>query len=199
MHKLQVNLLSRLKEKNGLSYAQLTRGYTDEDNINYHLRQLIKNNLVYKDEGFYFISAQGIKVLAVITDGIGKNSQPKIVYLGFICQVEDQVLLKAHPNSKEEFYNLPSGQPYFGEKIEAALTRIFYQNTGIKLSPQDFAFDPLHLKTVKTNKGVVLFDDAFLVYKVKSSSSQKEKMKLKNNWVWKDKKELENLNCWPEA
>lgn len=200
MHTLQKLLIKRLVEENGRVYSSLTRGYDSEDNIAFHLKQLLADELVEKREEKYFITAKGINKLNEFQKTDLKDNTFKMCFVGFVCKCGDEYLIKPHKNAMEVFYNLPSGSPLFGEDLTDALPRIFYDETVINLKYEDFNFDSFHMKTVKSADGDVLFDDAFVVFLVDVTSEQKEKMVMKKGCEWQRKESLEQLkNKWPET
>jgi ADP-ribose pyrophosphatase YjhB (NUDIX family) len=193
MHQIQKNLLQRLLAKNNLKYSELTAGYDFENNIVFHLKQLLGNGHLEKTGNTYTLTADGVRAAKDEGDNL------KMFFLGFVCENDGKFLLREHAEGKTKFYNLPSGKPHFGEKIENALARVFKELTGIKLLPENFKHLSLHLKTVKTSKNEILFDDAFAIYKITVSDQQAKEMKLKDSVKWFSAEEIKNLpNCWPE-
>ncbi len=207
MHKLQKIILKRLFTQNSQRYGTLASGYDFEDNIVFHLNQLIAKGFVEKSDGIYSITLKGVKAIAkYLPDGqIGEpleleDKGVKTFFIGFLCSDSNgNYLLKSHPQSKVNFYNLPSSKPFFGEKIENTLTRAFKMNTGLVLNHKNFKFLSLHLKTIQTSSGEILFDDAFTVYKVEVDGKQKSKMKLLDSLEWISKKDAKKIqHKWPE-
>ncbi len=199
MHKIQKILLKRLLVQNNQRYSTLTRGYDFEDNVVWHLKQLIQKGLIKKLENQYQITVEGVKLVTDFDLPDLEDTGYKTFFLGFLCQYQDKYLIKEHPGGGINFYNLPSGKPRFGEPLEEALIRTFQGNTGVILKPDNFGYLSLHLKTVKTTKGEVLFDDAFAIYEVHISPDDRNKMKLHLQIQWKSVKEIEELpHRWPE-
>lgn len=200
MHKIQKILLKRLSIQNNQRYGTLTSGYDFEDNIVFHLKQLINNNLIEKTDGVYSITLKGVKEIAKFEPFWLEDKGAKTFFIGFLCTDSNgNYLVKSHPQAKVNFYNLPSGKPFFGENIEMALTRTFKMNTGLVLNHNDFKFLSLHLKTIQTSTGEVLFDDAFTIYKVEVDEKQKAKMKLLNSVEWVSQNDVKKFqHKWPE-
>lgn len=193
MHQIQKILLKRLLDKNGQKYSQLTADYDFEENIVFHLKQLINNSFVAKKDNIYTLTAEGVKKAKEEETGL------KMFFLGFLCENNGKFLLREHTEGQTKFYNLPSGKPQFGEKIKDALIRAFFDLMGLKLEPNNFQYLSLHLKTIKTSQNQVLFDDAFAIYRVIVSDQQAKKTKLKDGIKWFSLEEIKNLpNCWPE-
>lgn len=199
MHGIQKILLKRLHLQNKQKYSILTSGYDFEDNIVFHLKQLISKGLVKKEGDYYFITAEGVKEITDYDLPTLEDTGFKTFFVGFLCTDGDKYLIKEHPTEINNCYNLPSGKPRFGEKTEDALIRTFEANTGIKLTPYDFKYQSLHLKTVKTSDGETLFDDAFAIYKVDINEEQKNQMRLHKQIKWMSAEEIKELsNRWPE-
>ncbi|MDP2860712.1 MAG: hypothetical protein Q8N98_03270 [bacterium] len=199
MHDIQKILLKRLLTQNGQKYSSFTLGYNFEDNIVFHLKQLINNGLVKKNNHAYFITAEGVKTITRYDLTTTEDTGFKTFFIGFLCNSDARYLIKEHPFEHGNFYNLPSGKPRFGELIGKALVRTFKENTGAILKPRDFQYQSLHLKTIKTSSGNILFDDAFAIYKVNINGSQKKAMRLNKHIGWRGVEEIKSLaNRWPE-
>lgn len=200
MHKIQKIVLKRLLAKNRQKYSELTKGYSFEDNIVFHLKQLTNQKYIERQGIEYQITTSGVKRVTKFDLDSLEDTGFKTLFLGFVCKCGNEYLLKEHTNNNQAFYNLPSGKPNFGENIEDSLIRTFKENTNLKLSHKDFKYISLHLKTVKTPTAEILFDDAFTVYEVDITEEQKEKIKLQKNIKWFSLKEIKKLsNCWPEV
>lgn len=199
MHKIQKIILKRLLVKNRQKYSELIKGYSFEDNIVFHLKQLINQGCIEKHGTEYQITTSGVKTITNFDLDSLEDTGFKTLFLGFICKCGDEYLLKEHTNNNQTFYNLPSGKPSFGESIKDSLVRTFEKNTNLKLSAKDFKYISLHLKTVKTPADEILFDDAFAVYEVNITEEQKEETKLQKSIKWFSLEEIKKLpNCWPE-
>lgn len=199
MHKIQKIILKRLLNDKKQRYSVLTRGYNYENNIVFHLKQLIGKGLISKESNYYLPTASGIKQVMKYNMSLLEDIGFKSFLFGFLCECEGKYLIKSHPQASKDFYNLPSGQPRFGESTEDALVRSFYNNTGVKIKSSSFNFLSLHIKTIKTSSGEVLFDDAFAIYKTTVNKEQKEKMKLHKQISWMTLDEIKKLNNkWSE-
>lgn len=199
MHKTQRVLLRRLIANNNQRYSSLTRGYSYEENVVFHLKQLLNVGLIQKQDSGYSITAKGTKEITKYNLETLENTDFKTFFVGFVCKYKDEYLIKNHPNGKVDFYNLPSGKPLFGENINKSLVRIFYENAGLKLKPENFKHISLHLKTIKTSSGETLFDDAFAVYEIWIDSNLKKEMKLAKQIRWYKLEQIKKLkNLWPE-
>ena len=200
MHQTQKVLLKRLAAQNGQRYSDLTRGYDFEDNIVFHLKKLMENIFIEKDENVYSITAEGIKQIYSYELSDLTNPGIKTFFLGFIVSDNaENYLLKGHPSAKVNFYNLPSGRPKFGEKMEDALVRLFFENTGVNVELARFEYRCLHAKIVKTMENESLFDDGQAIFEIIVSAKEKVEMKLMDGINWFSREKIKTLDgCWPE-
>lgn len=199
MHKTQKLLLKRLKLANGLRYSALTQGYNFDDNIVFHLNQIVDKRLAKKRNALYFITTKGAKHIARYYLPTLDDHGQKTFFVGFLCEFENEVLIKEHAAGRHKFYNFPSGKPFFGEDMDKALPRLFFEETSATLSPKAFRFNSMHLKTMHTSKGDALYDDAFAVYSVKINKNEYDHMKMKRGSKWFPKSQVMKLpNKWPE-
>ncbi len=202
MHTLQKLLIVRLINDNGQNYSTLTKGYDADDNVVFHLKKLQENGYIKKENDKYYITAEGVKLVNSFYRVNLKENAFKMVYVGFVCENNGEFLLKYHDKAKISFYNLPSGAPMFEKPIDTELTRLFLVETGVEINQNRFEFDSFHLKTVKTTKGEVIFDDGFVVYRVVVTNEERQEMQFDKNFMWKSKKEIENIKetqKWPEV
>lgn len=199
MHTTQKALLKRLVLSGKQKYSALTRGFTYDDNILFHLNQLLKKNLVSKTTAGYRITKAGTQALYKFDFATLTDTGFWSFMCGLICSCGNRYLLKSHSQAINNFFNLPSGQPQLSETIDKALVRLLHQYTGFKAKPTDFNFLSLHLKTIKNTSGEIIFNDAFTVYKITVSPSHKAAMKLHSQVAWYSKEEIKTLpNRWPE-
>lgn len=200
MHNLQKVLLKRLQFNNNQRFGTLTKGYDYDDNVIFHLNKLLANEYVAKSNGIYSITSLGLKEAVNYELPDLSDNGSKSLFIGFNCvDGLGNWLVKSHPNAKIDFYNLPSGKPYFGEEIDKALVRTFKVNTNIDVSASNFQFSGLHLKTIINSESEVIFDDAFCLYSIEVNSEQKAKMTLIEGLMWKSVAEIKLLtNKWPE-
>ena len=199
MHKTQKILLKRLLTGGKQRYSSIACGYSYEDNVVFHLKQLIDKKIVTKKDGLYSLTRIGVGKITsydlVLLEDIGFKS----FLVGFLCRYQDEYLIKSHPQAEKDFFNFPSGQPQFGEQINTALVRFFKFNTGITTNSNVFKFLSIHLKTVESKAGETIFDDAFAIYEAKITKTQKEKMKLHKQVHWMSLQKIKKLkNRWPE-
>ena len=199
MHKTQKELLRRLFLKSNQKYSLLTCGFNYDDNIVFHLKQLVSKNFIKKKDDRYLLTEIGIRKIKEYDQDTLDSKSYKTFLIGILCTDGNSFVLKDHPNAENNFYNLPSGMPEFGEKIEDAIQRIFYEKTRLKIDPNRFAFVSTHLKTVVNDKDLIIFDDVFIIFKLDLDLVEKKKAVLRSDLFWFTKDEILKLeNKWFE-
>jgi hypothetical protein len=199
MHIIQRTFLKRLKIKNGLTFSSITKDYNSENNAVFHLNQLLNKNLISKQNNKYYLTANGVQEIPTFHLSTLKEINNKAFVIAFLCTYSDQILIKKHTNGNSISYKLPANRPFFGENINIALTRIFYEITGLELPSTNFTYHNLHLMTMTNSKKEVVFDDAVGVYTVPIIQKDFTQIKLKNGLMWVNKNQISRLkNKWPE-
>jgi ADP-ribose pyrophosphatase YjhB (NUDIX family) len=200
MHQVQKILLKRLSQQNNQRYSTLTRDYDYEDNIVFHLKKLIADGFLIKDKDLYSINSSGLKEVYSYELDTLADVGDKRYFVGLLIKDEqDNYLIKSHPVAKENFFNLPSGWPQFGESMDEAMTRIVRKNIGIDIDPSSLNFVSLHSKMIKTSTNEVLFDEGFAIFQIVLTDAQKKSTKLLTNLSWLSVDEIKSLpRRWPE-
>lgn len=199
MHKFQKVLLKRLVKDNGLKFSKLTKGYSFEDNIVFHLKQLLKNKLVQKHGDRYFLTSQGLMDSGQFDLETLEEKRYKSLFIGFVIRVGQSYMLREHKGGDQKFYRLPGGKPYLGEKLEDACRRLLKREIAFKKQIPQFRYDSTHYKIQYTSKGSVLFDNILAVYVVTGVGTDLEKINIRNKNRWFKRTEVEKLkNKWPE-
>lgn len=199
MTTIQKQLISRLVAENGLSFKALANGYDSDDNVVYHIKHLISLDLISKRNSKYYLTQKGlIKSVDLDLDNL-EEKKYKIFYVSFICNYEDKYLLRSKKYLDKMVLRLIGNKPFFGETEQEYLDRIFNTETGLNLPTSRFKFNSCHLKMQKTEKDSVLFDNIMYVYKVTLSSKEFELVKIRENNLWMNKREIRKIkNIWPE-
>lgn len=134
MHPIRRHIIHHLMINSCLKYSKLKPADIEGNVFMYHLKQLIKEELIQKRaDGYYEFTSDG----RLFADSLSLKTyrpriQPKIVTL-VICQNQDgQYLL--YKRKREPFINLigfPYGKIHLGETILDAATRELQEKTGI--------------------------------------------------------------------
>lgn len=80
----------------------------------------------------------GIKFQAKISKAFGNKLRLRVC--GILIENNQTLLVKHHGMGKNGFWSPPGGAVKFGERIEKALKREFYEETGLFIRMGDFLF-----------------------------------------------------------
>jgi hypothetical protein len=194
LHSKQVKILKKLSKSNGKKFSELGRGFDFDDKFPYHLKQLIKNQFIYKKEELYFITKEGMQASMFYDTETFEPLSFKHVHIGLVLEFESKFLIHAKDTGREVFHYFPRGKILFGETTGVACLRILTKEAGIEKA--NFEYISTHLKRQRTSSGKLLFDNAWLFFKVKDFDSTFN-LQEKNTFMSLD--EIEKLpNKWPE-
>jgi len=116
----------------------ITRGYSFEDNIVFHLKRLIKQGLVNRRCGKYHLTKQGLEFSGKFSLSDLEDRKYKTAYIAFICKFNNWYLIREHVSGNSKFYKFPGGKPFLGETMLDACKRIFKAETSIELPYKNF-------------------------------------------------------------
>ena len=198
MHQIQNNILNTLLFKEKSRFAEMNTDNISNDHFTFHLKRLLEQKLIEKDEqGFYNLTIIGkeyanrldtdakdvdierqakLSVLVVCVDNSGKE----IKYLV-------QQRLK-HPSFG--FYGFVSGKIKWGETVYEAAQRELKEETGLEAK---LALAGIEHKVDYSNKGELLEDKYFYVMKALNFAGQLLETFEGGKNIWFTKQEIEKL------
>ena len=199
MHLIQKELIIRLVLKDHVRFADLTIGYSADDNILFHLRQLIKNGFVKKRDNLYHLTKKGLFFFGHIDLETLADKKFKSAYIGYICQHGKQFLLRERISGQLKFYKFPGAKPLLGEKMSDSRIRLFKQATGLNVDDQQFKYRSTHFKIQYTTKQEILYDDILLLYDIDISKYDENELSLRPGNKWFSLPGIKALEGkWPE-
>jgi len=136
----QIMILRQLARGQKLRFSEINTENYSSDQLSYHLRELLKNALIEKDDdGLYFLTHIGSGLTLDLDKNMKKYVQRGLLgALAIITKVIDgeELLLvqkrSRHPNLGKLV--LPGGQILFGEKFDSAIQRVVNIETGLECS-----------------------------------------------------------------
>jgi hypothetical protein len=164
MHVKQVLILKRLEKKNGLRFADLSRGFDIDAKFPYHLKQLLNYSYIYKDSGLYFISKEGLKTSITYSSLTLEPIGHKVSFTGIVCDTNDICLVRCKEFNGERHYMLPRMKVLFGEKIEETTRKLIQKVIGSDSAT--FKAVSTHYRHLHTSDGDLLFDSVTTYFKV---------------------------------
>lgn len=201
MHTIQKNLLRRLVGRDDLTFARLTEGYTSDDNVVFHVKQLIQREFIKKVEQRYILTATGLRESGKFDKVTLEDKEFKNIFIGFIISHGEKYMLREHTSINGTFYKFPGAKPFLGEDMAVARVRLLQEEFEIlnAIPYPETEYFGIHFKIQKTSRDKVLFDDALTLYKVDVSAFAEEDLQLKKHNRWFSKEEISMLSGkWPE-
>ena len=193
MHHIQKHILAILTYSKTARFAELRPDNTDSNLFSYHLKALLKANLVEKSAGGYTLTHKGL----AFVDRLSKANfeprlQPKIITMIIAFNDHGEVLIQKR--KKQPFINswtLPSGKLHLeDESIMQAAKREMKEKTGLELSKLNHAGD-VYIKVI-SNKEIISSVLAHLFVTKISSAPE-----LKSGLRWQKVKDLNDIMLAP--
>ncbi len=198
IHDFQILILRELLFKPGARFSDLKKVDVTNDHFSFHINHLLKENLIKKENGKYFLTTEGKEFAnRMDTDSLKLEKQGKLAIAIHAVRTKDgkkEYLI--HKRLKEPFfgwYGSQSGKIRWGENPLDCAKREFLEETGLT---GDFTLKKIHHDFVLDKSGKILEDKYFWVYRVDNVSGKlKEKIKEGENiWVTKEQyKKLKNV------
>lgn len=137
MHNIQKHILAVLTHNKTARFAELRPARTDSNLFSYHLKALLKEELVGKIDNGYTLTFKGLAFVDRVSGvNFEPRLQPKIITMIVALNSRGQVLTQQR--KKQPFINtwtLPSGKLHLkDESILQAAQREMQEKTGLKTS-----------------------------------------------------------------
>lgn len=134
MHRLQVHILSQLIHNPELRYSDLKPAEVEGNLFMYHLKTLMRQNLVVKgDDGLYRLTTEGQRYADNLSlKTFTPRAQPRIVTLIVVKRSDGKYLFmrrKRQPLLGK--VGFPYGKVHLGESITTAARRELHEKTGL--------------------------------------------------------------------
>lgn len=198
IHDFQISILRELLFKPGARFTDLKKVDVTNDHFTFHVNHLLKEGLISKKDGKYFLTTEGKEFANRIdTDSLKLERQAKLgVALHAIRTKNGQTEILVHRRLKEPFYGWHgshSGKIRWGETPLQCAKREFLEETGLtgEFSLKGITHSPHYHKD-----GRLLEDKYFWIFRVENT---KGKLKTKvpegeNLWVTEQEfRQLKNV------
>ena len=136
-HKIQKNILKNLLINKKLPFSKLNSDRIPSDQFSFHLRRLIKENIIEKGpDGLYRLTIKGkeyANTFDIDSEKIIREKQAKIGVLVVVRNKEKKILIQQR--LKEPYYGyygFVTGKVKWGETIYEAATRESREETGLE-------------------------------------------------------------------
>ena len=187
IHEFQISILRELLFKPNSRFSEIKKVDIENDHFSFHIKKLVDEGLVQKDNGRYRLSPKGKEFANRIdTDSLQIEKQAKVaVALHAIRERDGKTEYLMHHRLKEPFYGWwgsHSGKIRWGETPLDAAKREFFEETGLS---GDFVHKGIVHHHHFYKDGTFLEDKYFFVYKVENTTGElKEKVREgENKWL----------------
>lgn len=195
VHDFQISILRELLFKPGARFRDLKKVDVTNDHFSFHVNHLLKENLIKKENGKYFLTTEGKEFAnRMDTDVLKLEKQAKLAIAIHAVRInKGQKEYLIHKRLKEPFfgwYGSQSGKIHRGENPLETAKREFLEETG--LTGDFFLKKIVHVMHVNQNQEL-LEDKYFWVYVVENTNGVlQEKVEGGEN-IWMTEKEFRKL------
>jgi len=206
LHKYQQDILKKLVFKRKCRFNELLIEGLESEHMNYHLKKLIKDSIVEKNDDTYILTDSGKEYSDSLDDNIKFiEKQPKTSIIIRAVRKNPKTQQTEHLLNKrlrEPYYGKVgrlAGKVQFGETLEQAAARELFEETGLKA--QKIVLEEIYRKMRYRKDGKFVQDVIFYIFFV---SELKGKMIKKteyqeNFWISeKDAGKTENLDLYDD-
>lgn len=166
LHFIQMAILNQLLHNPKQKFSDFKFGNISSDHLNYHLKTLIKLQLINKDNNLYCLTIKGKEFAnRMDTDNLKIEKQPKVGVMVVVERKRDgkrELLIQTR--TKEPYYGFNgfiTGKVKFGEKVEETARRELLEETGLQA---DFELKYIIHEHVKDKEKKLLEDKIFHVF-----------------------------------
>lgn len=127
---VQQNIFKQFVGKKRLRFSEIEKALEIKSNtLAYHLNNMVKNELLTKDEDDYLLTMQAEGMLPFITEGMDKRVLP--VVIAAIMNEGKILLLKRKRRPYKGYWALPGGKLKLDESISECALREVKEETGL--------------------------------------------------------------------
>jgi len=135
LNKIQTEILRKFMYNEKLKYNQIwSKNICSSSNFDYHLKILINNGILKKQDEYYILTSEGTSVVTSI-DGVLIKDKKKPVVCSFILAVNENNKILFSIRKKQPYFdhlNIPGGKQEYGEFSDHTGIREFEEETGLK-------------------------------------------------------------------
>ena len=198
LHEVQASILRELLFNNGTNFAALNKMDITNDHFTFHIKRLIAEGIIDKQEKLYFLTQKGKAFASRLDiDGlvIERQGTPGVaVTAKKIIKGETHYLIQQR--LKEPFYGyygFINGKIKFGESSFNTAKRELFEETGLTGKPEILC---VYHKMRGPSENQIKLDNFFFVYLIKHPKGMLIDTKEgKNNWYTIE--EIKKLQTFP--
>lgn len=195
IHEFQISVLRELLFRPGARFRDLNKVGVTNDHFTFHLNHLVKENLVAKKDGVYYLTDEGKEFAnRMDTDALKLERQAKLgIAIHAVRQRNGKTEYLVHHRLKEPFYGWygsHSGKIRWGETPLATAKREFLEESGLtgKFTLKGIVhYHHFH------KDGRLLEDKYFWVYRVDNVKGELKKKVPEGENIWLTESEYKKL------
>jgi len=140
MHYLQKTILDKLRYEQPLAYTALMPEDIESSHFRYHLKQLIADGLIDKDQaGGYVLSNKGQREVDYLSNNRTTIIRtPKVITYTLLTHNSKVLLYKKPKEPYRNLWGMIGGKVHFGEDTQQAAKREVYEKTGMTVELPTF-------------------------------------------------------------
>ena len=153
---VQKAILKQLLYNDKMRYNELWNKEFSSNLFDYHLKKLIEDGIVAKQDDLYSLTAKGTQHISYL-DGKTIEQKQRPLVCTFLLGLNDKGELLMHRRKKQPFLNyvgLPGGKLEMGERVEEQAIQEFLEETGFTAMDRTTAY-PASIIAIMLAKGQV--------------------------------------------
>lgn len=156
MHHIQAKILTYLQKNSQGSFAELNQEKLPNDWFSYHLRQVVKNDWVEKQDTTYTLTNQGKKVVLQIGDDDLLMVNQRISVLLVVINNGKYVVQHRQEEPFNGYWEFPTVKVKYGELPKGVAKSLLNQELGLE---GEVSFKGINHKLEKSGQDI--FDDKY--------------------------------------
>jgi ADP-ribose pyrophosphatase YjhB (NUDIX family) len=168
-HPIQLKIIGKICSSDGISFSKLHPDPTiiERDQYNFHLKQLVKQKIIYKRNGLYRLTTGGKHLIEEIQP-VSIHGEPYQMFnvaslIIVVRDGQDGLKVLYQKRKRQPMWNIkqiPGGRLLHSELAEAAASRRLKEETGLEATPNEFKLLAM-IRVFRHSQTGTLYSDFF--------------------------------------
>ena len=200
LNNIQTEILRKFMYNEKLKYNQIwDKNICTSSNFDYHLKILINNGILKKQNDYYILTSEGTSLVTSI-DGVSIKNKKKSIVCSFILAVNDNNKILFSIRKKQPYFdhlNIPGGKQEYGEFSDFTGKREFEEETGLKCDTKLMMITEKMTINLDENNSVEhqILGYFYLGYNIKGKLIKKTR---EGNNIWIKLEDLKKYKRFPD-